>query len=619
MNGKTKSATKQLPIAIKGRYANFAQINGDHPLKTDVPDGFMDYQVHTRHDGSVFFFNFELAREMGLIPAEHQNRLNKELIDALLYTFSIQIINEYDIEHNIDFPEQDIRPNKYMATRYLQLQHPNKRGVTSGDGRSIWNGCFKGRNTTWDISSCGTGATSLSPATAIEGKNFKTGNRISCYGCGRASAQEGLGAAVNSELFYKNGIETERLLAIIRYQDGSAVNVRASKNLLRPAHLFRYLKQNNRDGLKNIVDHYIKRQITNKQWPQKLSDKQNYRYLLKQVTHDFAKTAAKLESEYVFCWMEWDGDNILMDGGIIDFGSIRQFGLFHREYRYEDSDRMSTTIAGQKNKARYIVQTFSQLTEFLCSGKKKNIKQFAKHASVNEFERIYTENRERQLLYRTGFDLKLIDNLYPLPAFRRTLRKFMKKFSYFERVQSGFGPYYVTDGICSDAIFCMRDLLRELPLHYLQGNERMSYPEFIEVLRSEYASDEDVGLYSSRKHQIRLFQKYYRQLISQAATHNNKPEKEILDSLGKRSAIINRYERATGDALIVVTTKLSQANKELGTDEMYRVFRNFIEEEILVPEHKTNTMKNAFTLRKEKSRKALKSLKKIVREYRYGI
>jgi len=99
-----------------------------------------------------------------------------------------------------------------MATRYLQMQHPNKRGATSGDGRSIWNGCFKGKNITWDISSGGTGATSLSPATAIEGKHFKTGNKISYYGCGRADTQEGLGAAVNRELFYKNGIETERII-----------------------------------------------------------------------------------------------------------------------------------------------------------------------------------------------------------------------------------------------------------------------------------------------------------------------------------------------------------------------------------------------------------------------
>ena len=50
-----------------------------------------------------------------------------------------------------------------MATRYLQTQHHNKQGKTSGDGRSIWNGYVKSENLIFDISSRGTGATILSP------------------------------------------------------------------------------------------------------------------------------------------------------------------------------------------------------------------------------------------------------------------------------------------------------------------------------------------------------------------------------------------------------------------------------------------------------------------------
>jgi len=619
MSGKINKTPKLLLNNKQGRYGGFARINGDHPYKKHVPDGYVDYRAHSRHGGDVFFFNFELAREMGLIAADHPDNLNKELIDTLLYTFSIQIINEYDLEHHTRFPEQDVRPNTYMATRYLQLQHPNKQGATSGDGRSIWNGYFRGRNTSWDISSCGTGATSLSPATAIEGKYFKTGDASAFYGCGRAETLEGLGAAVNSELFYHNGIDTERTLAIIHYRGGSAINVRVSKNLLRPAHFFRYLKQNNLDGLKNIVNYYIKRQISNGQWPRGLSAKQNYRHLLKQITTDFAQLAATLESEYVFCWMDWDGDNILMDGGIIDFGSIRQFGLFHREYRYDDIDRMSTTIAGQKHKARYIVQTFAQLVDFLSAGKKKNIKRFSRHKSLGEFDHIFQQNRERYLLYRIGFDPKLIEKLYQHPAFKRTLRKLMAKFIYFEHAQSGLGIYHVTDGICSDAIFCMRDLLRELPLLYLLGHKFVDYPNFIEILRSEYATDEDVRLYSSRKRQIRLYQKYYTQLIKHAAKHTGIPEKSILESIAKRSALINRYERATGDALIAVTRKLAKVNKELGASEMYRVYRNFIEEEILAPEHKAHKNQEPLPLRKAKSKQALQSLIKTVKEYRSGI
>ena len=74
-----------------------------------------------------------------------------------------------------------------------------------------------------------------------------------CYGCGRAELLEGLAAAINSEIFHHNGVTTERMLAIIKYRDGSSVNVRAAKNLLRPAHIFRYLKSNDYDGLKSVV------------------------------------------------------------------------------------------------------------------------------------------------------------------------------------------------------------------------------------------------------------------------------------------------------------------------------------------------------------------------------
>ena len=121
-------------------YAKFREIDGSHPLKTMVPEAVVEYQVRTRHGGQVAFFNFELAREIGLISENHPHELTKELKEEILNTFSIVIINEYDMMNNFNYPKDEIRPNTYMATRYLQLQHPCKKGTTSGDGRSIWNG-----------------------------------------------------------------------------------------------------------------------------------------------------------------------------------------------------------------------------------------------------------------------------------------------------------------------------------------------------------------------------------------------------------------------------------------------------------------------------------------------
>ncbi len=132
-------------IKKKRNYSSFSKIDGRHPFRDAVSNGFVDYSSKTRHDGEVFFFNFQLAEEIGLIPGNHPHTLNKDLHKAILDTFSLDIINEYNIINHTPIPQKDIRSQKYMATRYLQLQHPGRIGKTSGDGRSIWNGFLKGK------------------------------------------------------------------------------------------------------------------------------------------------------------------------------------------------------------------------------------------------------------------------------------------------------------------------------------------------------------------------------------------------------------------------------------------------------------------------------------------
>lgn len=239
------------------QYRQFYRIDGRHPWRDVASDAYVDYAARTRHGGKVFYFNFELAKEMGLIAKRHPNRLNAALSKAILDTFSLVIINEYDIEHRLQVPAKDLRRHKYMATRYLQCQHPSKQGLTSGDGRSIWNGYFKSKGGIWDVSSCGTGATRLSPAAAIFNKFYKTGDDTDSYACGQADLVDGVCAALMSDIFHKNSIPTERTLAIISYADGSSINVRAASNLLRPAHLFRMLKQNRLRDLRAAVDYYL--------------------------------------------------------------------------------------------------------------------------------------------------------------------------------------------------------------------------------------------------------------------------------------------------------------------------------------------------------------------------
>ena len=155
-------------------YPRFRQLDGSHPFQEAVPGGYVPYRARRRSGVRVVWFNFALAREMGLIPAGHPDTLTPPLRRALRQTFGLVIINEYDLKHGPRVSPRDLLPGTYMATRYLQLQHPDRRGTTSGDGRSVWNGTVHHRGKAWDVSSCGTGVTRLCPATATEGRFFQT-------------------------------------------------------------------------------------------------------------------------------------------------------------------------------------------------------------------------------------------------------------------------------------------------------------------------------------------------------------------------------------------------------------------------------------------------------------
>src|SRR4030095_12383651 len=137
---------------------------------------------------------------------------------------------------------------------------------TYGDGRSIWNGSLKTRTLAFDISSRGTGATILSPGAQKSDGAVKTGDESYGYSSGLAELDEMLGSAVMSEIFYYQGIPTERCLAVIGFSDGSAIGVRKATNLIRPAHIFRYLQQGRHAELKASVDYFIKRQVENGFW-----------------------------------------------------------------------------------------------------------------------------------------------------------------------------------------------------------------------------------------------------------------------------------------------------------------------------------------------------------------
>lgn len=536
--------------AASEHYASFDKLDGSHPWRNIVPNGFVEYRVRELNAGKVAYFNYSLAKEMGLISADHPQEMNDELEKKLIQSFSIQIINEYDEVNNRRFDKKLIKSNTYMATRYLQLQHQNKKGTTSGDGRGIWNGCLEYRGQVWDVSSRGTGVTCLAPGAVSANRPLKTGGTDFGYGCGQAEIDELLSCAIAAEVMHLQGYHTERVLCVIDLGRGVGIGVRAAQNLFRPAHLFLYLKQNRLDDLKKTFDYLCERQVKNKKWAQPINKNQSYSYFLNMISHDFAKFAAQLEVDYVFAWLDWDGDNVLFDAGIIDYGSIRQFGLRHDQYRYDDVERFSTNLNEQKKKARQLVQVFAQLVDSITTGHKKSVSHFKNHSALKNFDVSFAAEVQNRLLYRIGFKQNERDIL--ISKHKKTVSEFQSIFQYFECAKVSGKLQKVADGVNRPPMFNMRKFLSEAYTWFFVS-KTTNLEEIFNSILSSYGQRRKLKAKDKHFHKLIQLRSSYKKLVEcvDKSQNNWSGEKFKL-----RSQQLNCDQRITGNALIEMVDEL---------------------------------------------------------------
>ncbi|MBW8888352.1 MAG: hypothetical protein JF616_11410 [Fibrobacteres bacterium] len=545
----------------------------------------MDYPARYRPGGRVAYFNFPLARELELVPSGHPARLNARLETRILETFSLQIINEYDLAHPERVKGARVKPNPFMATRYLQLQHKDKRGRTSGDGRSIWNGSLEANGMSFDVSSRGTGATILSPGASEAGKPLPTGDEVHGYASGTADLDEMLGSALMSEIFYRQGIPTERCLAVIDYGDGTSIGVRTAPNLIRPAHIFRYLKLGLRDGLERSLAHFFDRQEANGIWKLPAGREARMAAGLDRIARSYGKLAAVMEEDYIFNWLSWDGDNVLADGSILDYGSIRQFAAKSDKYRYEDVDRFSTCLTEQRYWARLMTQAFAQAADFILTGTKKPLKGFREAACLRAFDAAFGEERDRRLLWRLGFDSSSCERL--LATARGSIAEFRRALAYFEDLKVAKGPERLPDGITHRPVFLIRSLLRELPRFWSRAglSADLDPDRFCRIMAASYAAKRDLEVSPARAAHTREFQEGYRKLMRLAAEGCKEavsPE-QILSVLAERSSVINHPHRLTGDGLVWIINQVISLKDKLGWAELQQAMDTFIDSQVLIP------------------------------------
>lgn len=608
---KTQPTTRLKPETSQNDYTRFDLIDGSHPWQEAMADQVVLYPVRELNRGKVTYFNYRLAKEMGLISQDHPHKMTKDLEKKIIKTFSIQIINEYEQENKVQYDPSIVKKNMYMATRYLQLQHDSRSGKTSGDGRSIWNGSISNNGRIWDVSSRGTGVTRLAPGAVKADKPLQTGNEDFGYSCGQMEIDELYATAISSEIFHHNKIPTERVLTIIDLGKGLAIGVRAAPNLIRPAHLFLFLKQNDLKSLKQGVDYMIERQVKNKEWAI-IPGKNKYDQFMEYIVDSFAKLFSRLDVDYIFAWLDWDGDNILANAGIIDYGSIRQFGVRHDQYRYDDVERFSTNLNEQKIKARQLVQTFTQIAEFIKSGKKINIHDYRDHAHVKKFDKRFIYYYQRQRLYNIGFQKNDINYLLE-NHFELTL-KFEQTFKYFETMKTQRKPEKVADGINRPAIFNMRDLLRELPSLLAASEMELVEPKTLfDIMISSNASPRDHVFKETYASKLLEFQKNYLELIEQ--TRRQRSAMRVLKEIENRSQTINRADRATGNAIITVVDKIiSNIKGGFPIENVQELIEGYVASQLLVPEEATFKLDDILKRKKITTKKLLTKLFVITNE-----
>jgi hypothetical protein len=454
----------------------------------------------------------------------------------------------------------------------------------------------------------------LCPATAEQNRFFRTGSNAASYGCGTAALEEGLATALMSETFHRNGIATERVLAVIELDNGFAINVRAARNLLRPSHFFLHSKQGRLPALRGSIDCFFQRQVANGVFPE-LRGAARYRYLAEAMARSFARIAATFEREYIFCWLDWDGDNILADGGIIDYGSVRQFGLYHREYRFDDGPRWSTSIPEQRGKARLIVQNFALIRDFLISNKKAPLRSFAHDPILQIFDTEFETTKDRLLLRNVG--LTPVQQRLLLDHAPRLVHRFASAHAFFERARAARGPRKIEDGIVWNAIFSTRDLLRELPPHYLRSLLPLPAEEFLRIARSTYASRADRRVTAQRKRKAADFQQALISLIRRAAALEGRPLRLVSRQVADRSAVINRFDRITGDSALYAARKLLRRRRRLSPDALYEIVDRFVRHQTLVPELNRGAEQDPFAHPDVKQ--VFDSLLEVTAECRHGL
>ena len=127
---------------------------------------------------------------------------------------------------------------------------------------------------------------------------------------------------------------------------------------------------------------------------------------------------------------------MLATGAILDYGSIRQFASKHDKYRYDDTDRFSTSLSEQKFWARELAKVFAQACHFARTGRKRNLGISRTIDASSSLIRGSNATASREQLWQLGFTPEQIESR---SAARTEIGDLRLALSFFEKVKVARG------------------------------------------------------------------------------------------------------------------------------------------------------------------------------------
>ncbi|MDH5593366.1 MAG: hypothetical protein OEY68_03085, partial [Gammaproteobacteria bacterium] len=100
---------------------------------------------------------------------------------------------------------------------------------------------------------------------------------------------------------------------------------------------------------------------------------------------------------------------------------------------------------------------------------------------------------------------------------------------------------------------------------------------------------------------------------NRCATLSDKKPVTILNKMAKRSAIINRYDRITGNSMVYIAQRLSRYRNRISPEDFQAIIDNFVYEQTLKPESKHSITRKA---QKQHAEKIFNGIMDIVHTYR---